>query len=85
MLTVVIQPLAQTFSLLSDSHYGLVEVDDEENIEKEEQQEDKKNELQILNLCNYHLEYGIRFSTYSSQNMYCSLHMEILIPPPDMA
>ncbi|WP_159025470.1 hypothetical protein [Aquimarina sp. Aq78] len=85
LFAVVIQPLAQTISFFTDSSYGLVQVDDEENVEKEEQQEEGKNELQILSVYIHSLKYGIGLSTYSSQNMYCSLYIEILIPPPDAA
>ncbi|EZH74626.1 hypothetical protein ATO12_12735 [Aquimarina atlantica] len=85
LLAVFIQPLAETMSFLADSSYELVHVDDEENIEKEEQQKDGKNELQILDLHNHLLEHGMGFSIYSSPNMYSNLYIEILIPPPDVA
>ncbi|WP_132065768.1 MULTISPECIES: hypothetical protein [Aquimarina] len=82
---IIIQPLAQTISFFADSSYELVHVDDEENIEKEEQQKDGKNELQILGIHNHLLEYGIDFSAYLSSNRYGNPYMEILIPPPDVA
>ncbi len=85
LFAIVIQPLAQTISFFTDSSYGLVQVDDEENVEKEEQQEDGKNELQILSVHNHSLKYDIGLSTYSSQKMYGSFYIEILIPPPDVA
>lgn len=84
LLIVIIQPLAQTISFFEDSSYELVHIDDEENIEREGQDKDGKNELRVLGIHNRPLEYGIGLFVYSSTNRHNILYMEILIPPPDM-
>lgn len=84
LFAMVFQPLAQIISIFIDFSYELVHVDDVENIEKREQHKDGKNKLQILNIQDHPLEYGIGFSIYSSLNMYCNHYKEIFIPSPDV-
>ncbi|WP_128755332.1 hypothetical protein [Aquimarina sediminis] len=83
-----IQPITQMLALVTDFTYELVEVDSEEDTDKEEKQEDdhKDNKLKLQIVSPFdHSHYSIAVSNDTNNSLICyGFDMEIPIPPPDV-
>lgn len=87
LVSMLLQSIVQTITLLANDDIELVEVDWEEDFDEEEKQEDdckdEKNEFKILNSYNRRFISVSECSCYQVLHPYYDFDLEIPIPPPE--
>lgn len=89
LCVLILQPITEAFSSFSDVNYELVDIDWEDDTDKEEKEgkseQKKKIEPQFVNAnTSYSDLYKYAFHYYI-QRLKLSNNLEILIPPPELA
>jgi hypothetical protein len=86
---MILQPISEAFSCFSDVNHEMVDIDWEDDTDKEEKEdkneEDKKIEPQFVNTKDSHLNLFHYNFPYYIQQQRLSHSLEILIPPPKLS
>lgn len=84
---IVIQPAVQTFSFFSQYHYELMDLEGDEDTNKEEKQEDDSRDEKIdfdnVNTNYNQYPYNQGSSSYINPKLLWNFNQEIPIPPPE--
>ncbi len=86
LCAMLLQPIANTLSIFSDTSFELVDFEDDTEEEVEDKTEkDTKIEPKLIYTIIAHCDLSNTSANHYFQQSRWSFHLDILIPPPELA